>query len=121
MRTFEEFYEMWVAQTKPSKTTGRMLRTALKYVATAAGVVLAIAGRRAMEVINVPATQAKKIITGNGRAGKQQIQRAIAATLRLERLPEPDDVADALAIALAGLRMRAAVEQVACAAAGARS
>ena len=38
MQTFEEFYEMWVAQTKPSKTTGRMVRTALKYVATAAGV-----------------------------------------------------------------------------------
>ncbi|HUU95275.1 MAG TPA: hypothetical protein VM487_06025 [Phycisphaerae bacterium] len=38
MRTFEEFYEMWAAQTKPSKTTARMVRTALKYVAIAAGV-----------------------------------------------------------------------------------
>ena len=87
----------------------------------ARGVVLALAGRRAMEVVNVPATQAKKIITGNGRAGKQQIQRAIAATLRLGRLPEPHDVADALAVALAGLRMRAAVEYVARDAAGVRS
>jgi site-specific recombinase XerD len=38
MKTFEEFYEIWAAQTKPSKTTARMVRTALKYVATAAGV-----------------------------------------------------------------------------------
>ena len=38
MRTFEEFYEMWAAQMKPSKTTARMVRTALKYVAIAAGV-----------------------------------------------------------------------------------
>lgn len=38
MKTFEDFYEMWAAQTKPSKTTARMVRTALKYVATAAGV-----------------------------------------------------------------------------------
>ncbi|MBU0618157.1 MAG: hypothetical protein KKI02_10605, partial [Planctomycetes bacterium] len=38
MKTFEDFYESWAAQTEPSKTTARMVRTALKYVATAAGV-----------------------------------------------------------------------------------
>jgi len=46
------------------------------------------------------ATQVKKIITGNGRAPKLQIQQAIQRELGLSELPDPADVADALAIAL---------------------
>jgi crossover junction endodeoxyribonuclease RuvC len=42
----------------------------------------------------------KKILTGAGRAGKAQVQRAVQQELRLKELPEPPDVADALAIAL---------------------
>jgi len=72
----------------------------------ARGVILAIAARRGLDVINVAATHAKKMLTGNGHASKAQIQRAIAATLRLAAIPEPSDVADAMAIALCGLRMR---------------
>ena len=34
------------------------------------------------------------------RAPKEQVQRAVQRELRLEKLPEPPDVADALAIAL---------------------
>ncbi len=74
----------------------------------ARGVILALAGRRALEVIHVAATHAKKMLTGNGHASKAQVQRAIAATLGLAAVPEPNDVADAMAIALCGLRMRAA-------------
>jgi crossover junction endodeoxyribonuclease RuvC len=58
-----------------------------------------------MGVVHVPATQAKKMLTGAGRAGKAQVQRAVAMTLRLARLPEPHDVADAMAVALAGARL----------------
>ena len=85
-------------------------RTAI-LMAHARGVILALAGRLDLEIINVPATQAKKMITGSGRPGKAQMQRAIAATLRLSRIPEPDDGADALAIGLAGLRLREATHQ----------
>ena len=46
------------------------------------------------------ATQVKKTLTGNGRAPKSQMQEAIRRELRLTKLPEPPDVADALAIAL---------------------
>ena len=39
-------------------------------------------------------------LTGSGKASKEQIQHAVRSELRLERLLEPYDVADAFAIAL---------------------
>lgn len=72
----------------------------------ARGVILAAAARRGVPVLNLAATHVKKMLTGSGRAGKAQIQRAIAATLNLPTIPEPNDVADAMAIALCGLRTR---------------
>jgi len=39
-------------------------------------------------------------MVGSGRASKSQVQRAVQARLNLLQLPEPDDVADALALAL---------------------
>lgn len=66
----------------------------------ARGVILAAAARRRIEVRSFPATQVKKLLTGNGRAGKEQVQAAIRTALRLETQPEPADVADALAVAL---------------------
>lgn len=65
----------------------------------ARGVVLLAAARLGLEVLSLPATRIKKTLTGNGHASKVQIQRAITATLKLRRTPEPADVADALAIA----------------------
>lgn len=79
----------------------------------ARGVVLTAAARAGIEVTAVAATHAKKLLTGRGHAGKAQIQHAVAATLRLTQLPEPHDVADAIAIALAGLRLRNAKALVA--------
>jgi len=63
--------------------------------------VICLAGQQAgLEVLHYASTQVKKILTGNGRAPKAQMQRAIQQELRLDRCPEPHDVADALAIAL---------------------
>ncbi|NLF09994.1 MAG: Holliday junction resolvase, partial [Pirellulaceae bacterium] len=45
-------------------------------------------------------TQIKRILTGSGRASKSQVQRAIQRELALSAVPDPPDVADALAIAL---------------------
>lgn len=42
----------------------------------------------------------KRCITGDGKADKQQVQYMVTKELRLESVPKPDDVADALAIAL---------------------
>lgn len=65
----------------------------------ARGVVLSAAARRGVDVLSVSATKIKKALTGNGHASKLQMQRAVMATLGLSKLPEPSDVADALAIA----------------------
>lgn len=66
----------------------------------ARGVILLAAARREIEVVSVSATAVKKSLTGNGHAGKSQVQRAIVATLGLSHCPEPADVADAIAVAL---------------------
>ncbi|MBL8878485.1 MAG: crossover junction endodeoxyribonuclease RuvC [Phycisphaerales bacterium] len=71
----------------------------------ARGVVLLTAAQLRLRVISVSATRVKKTLTGNGHAGKQQMQTAISMTLGLCHAPEPDDVADAIAIALAGIRL----------------
>ena len=38
--------------------------------------------------------------TGSGRAGKEQVQHAVKHELRLKEIPEPNDVADAVAVGL---------------------
>ena len=42
----------------------------------------------------------RESITGNGRASKQQVQRAVQTLLSLHQPPEPNDVADAIAAAM---------------------
>ncbi|MDO4585144.1 MAG: crossover junction endodeoxyribonuclease RuvC [Planctomycetia bacterium] len=64
------------------------------------GVICLSAAEKAIPVYSYSATTVKKTITGSGRASKQQMQRAIQLEFRLERLPEPPDLADALAIAI---------------------
>jgi len=66
----------------------------------ARGALMLAAGQRGLQVISYSATQIKKTITGSGRAGKDQVQRTIQNELNLAVLPEPPDVADALAVAL---------------------
>lgn len=61
---------------------------------------LLAAAQRGIEVRDFSATRIKKSVTGSGRAGKEQMQRAVQTQLQLAELPEPADVADALAIAM---------------------
>ena len=66
----------------------------------ARGVILQKCAEAAIEVRSFSATRIKKSITGNGRASKEQMQRTIQTVLGLHELPEPSDVADAIAAAL---------------------
>ena len=70
----------------------------------ARGVILLACEQAGVGVRNMPSTQVKKSLTGNGHASKEQMQRAIQAVCRLKERPEPPDVADALAIALSAGR-----------------
>ncbi|MBL8810209.1 MAG: crossover junction endodeoxyribonuclease RuvC, partial [Planctomycetaceae bacterium] len=51
-------------------------------------------------VVTFTPAQINRLLTGSGRAPKEQMQHAIRAELKLKELPEPHDVADASAIAL---------------------
>lgn len=78
----------------------------------ARGVILLAAAQRGIEVRSYSATRTKRFLTGNGRATKPQMQRAIQISFGLSAAPEPHDVADALAVALcasADLQMGSAV------------
>jgi crossover junction endodeoxyribonuclease RuvC len=66
----------------------------------ARGVILQKCAEAAIEVRSFSATRIKKSLTGNGRASKQQVQRTIQTILSLTCMPEPADVADAIAAAL---------------------
>jgi crossover junction endodeoxyribonuclease RuvC len=66
----------------------------------ARGVIMLTAAEADIHVVSYPATQIKKTITGNGHAAKWQMQEAVRRELNLPALPEPPDVADALAIAM---------------------
>ena len=63
------------------------------------GVILCAAAKQGIEIRGYPATRVKRYLTGNGRATKAQMQRAIRMMFGLANIPEPPDVADALAIA----------------------
>lgn len=66
----------------------------------ARGVILLVAKRRGVKIEQFAANRIKQSLTGHGHASKDQMQRAVQALWKLEKPPEPPDVADALAIAL---------------------
>ncbi|MGA2914985.1 MAG: crossover junction endodeoxyribonuclease RuvC [Sedimentisphaerales bacterium] len=66
----------------------------------ARGVILAQACKDGTDVKSFAATRIKKSLTGNGRASKLQMQRSIKSLLGLAKMPEPADVADAIATAI---------------------
>ena len=74
-------------------------RTAV-LMAHARGAYFLAAAQRGLDAVSYSATRIKKVVTGSGRAGKEQMQAAITRELGLAKPPEPHDVADALGIAL---------------------
>ncbi len=76
----------------------------------ARGVILQSCAAAGVAVRSFSATKIKKSITGNGRASKEQMQRTIQTILRLPDLPQPPDVADAVAAALCCANSRQLLE-----------
>ncbi len=69
-------------------------------MAHARGAYFLAGAQRNIPVTSYAATKVKKLVTGSGRASKEQMQFAVARELGLAGPPEPHDVADALGIAL---------------------
>lgn len=68
--------------------------------AHAVGVLMLAAARRGLEVHQYTPSEAKKALTGNGRADKRQMTSMVTRILGLAEPPKPADAADALALAV---------------------
>lgn len=80
-------------------STARFPKTAI-LMAHARGALLFTAADAGIPVVHYTPTQIKRLLTGSGHASKEQIQYAIQRELKLDKVLEPNDVADAFAVAL---------------------
>lgn len=69
-------------------------------VAQARGIILLAAMNKNIPIFEYTPLQVKQAVVGYGRAEKGQVQQMVKALLNLEKVPRPDDTADALAIAI---------------------
>ncbi|MGI5949860.1 crossover junction endodeoxyribonuclease RuvC [Peptoniphilus sp.] len=69
-------------------------------VAQARGVEVLCARRNHLNIFEYTPLQIKQALVGYGRATKNQVQEMVKLILNLKEVPRPDDVADALAVAI---------------------
>ncbi|MBD2844593.1 crossover junction endodeoxyribonuclease RuvC [Paenibacillus sp. IB182496] len=69
-------------------------------VGQARGVIILAAAQRGLPVAEYTPLQVKQAIVGYGKAEKRQVQEMVKMFLKLAAVPKPDDVADALAVAI---------------------
>lgn len=75
-------------------------KTAIK-VAEARGIILLLAGKQRVPLIELSPQEVKIAMTGIGNASKAQVQKMVALTLRLDLSSVIDDEADAIALGIA--------------------
>lgn len=75
------------------------VKTAL-IVGHARGVVLLTAKQNNLSVVEYTPLQVKQAVSAYGKASKLQVQKMVKMLLNLKSLPQPDDAADALAVAI---------------------
>ncbi len=66
----------------------------------ARGIAIVAAKQRQVAVYEYTPSRAKKAVAGRGNATKHQVQTMVQLLLSLQSIPEPDDAADALALAI---------------------
>ena len=100
-----------IAQTEPGLvvieelyTTYKNPRTAL-LMGHARGVLCLASAQAGIPVHTLAHTHVKRALVGSGSARKEQVSAMVTHLLRLQRAPKPNDVSDALALALAFLNM----------------
>ncbi len=67
------------------------------------GVILLAVRQAGVMVKEIPVREAKQILTGNGNAGKEQLEKAVRQTLKCREAIRPYHASDALGLALIGL------------------
>jgi crossover junction endodeoxyribonuclease RuvC len=83
-------------------TEYRFPRTAI-LMGHARGVIYLAARQLGVSIVALAPAEVKRAMTGNGAAGKGQMQRAVQTVLGLGELPRPSHVADALGLAATGV------------------
>ena len=73
-------------------------------VAEARGVIICTAYKLGVKVNEYTPLQVKQAVVGYGRAEKRQVIAMVTSILKLQKAPKPDDVADAVAIAICHAR-----------------
>jgi crossover junction endodeoxyribonuclease RuvC len=96
-----------IASTQPEFMVVEELWTAYKNPTTAVlmgharGVICLAAHGCGVRLRHLVHSHVKRVLTGSGAARKEQVKRMVMLALELRTAPEPDDVSDALALALA--------------------
>jgi crossover junction endodeoxyribonuclease RuvC len=75
-------------------------------VGQARGVVLLALQKAEIETFEYTPLEVKQAVAGYGGADKKQVQEMVRTLLQLEKIPKPDDAADALAIAITHLNTK---------------
>ena len=78
---------------------GRNITTAIP-VPQARGVIILALQQRGVKIYEYTPLQVKSALVGTGRAEKAQVQYMVKTLLNLQKIPRPDDAADALAMAI---------------------
>lgn len=81
-------------------------------VAQGRGVTVLTAARHHLPVYEYTPLQVKQAVVGYGRAEKKQVQQMTKVLLNLEKVPKPDDTADALAIAICHAHSYSALSRI---------
>jgi crossover junction endodeoxyribonuclease RuvC len=69
-------------------------------IAQARGVVMLVLAQHKLSYLEFTPAQIKQTLTGYGNAKKPEVQAAVCRELSLDKIPRPDDAADALAVAI---------------------
>nr|WP_300609228.1 crossover junction endodeoxyribonuclease RuvC [Trebonia sp.] len=104
----EREIDRWLTEYRPDTVavervfSQRNVRTVMG-TAQAGAVAILCAARRGLPVALHTPSEVKAAVTGNGRAGKDQVTTMVMRLLRMPERPRPADAADALALAICHL------------------
>ncbi len=104
---FEELNKI-IKKYKPDKAAieelffNKNVKTAL-IVGQARGVSILALVKNNLSISEYTPSQVKTSVTAYGKADKRQVQKMVKLILKLDKLPQPDDAADALAVAICAL------------------
>src|SRR5216683_3968551 len=101
----EEQIDRWLTECRPDAVavervfSQHNVRTVMG-TAQAGAVAIVCSARRGLPVALHTPSEVKAAVTGNGRAGKDQVTAMVTRLLRVTDPPRPADAADALALAI---------------------